>query len=168
HMDGTGAEDNWPPDGIVGPGLPRARLVDRNQGLHVRQYGANGCRLCLAVCLNDLATHRCLAHEGADPSSFRPGHSLADAMKSTSHEHRSGWRRTMARTTRSPFLRMLQALLATAGQRVQTATAGGRLYGPTLMLARAAWLAVAALTSVLFVVSTSIWLGQVRGACPPG
>ena len=42
-----------------------------------------------------------------------------------------------------------------------------RLSGRWLVLARGAWLALAALILALFVASTWIWLGQVRGPCPP-
>jgi hypothetical protein len=76
----------------------------------------------------------------------------------------------MARTTRSILrhIQTLHAALATAWRRIRAATAGGRLYGRTLVLARAAWLAVAALTCALYVASVWVQIGQVRGPCPPG
>jgi hypothetical protein len=77
----------------------------------------------------------------------------------------------VARSTRSPWPQTLRAVLATAGRRIRAESAGGRLsdrlHGRTLVVARAVWLAVTALAVALFVASTAIWLGQVRGSCPP-
>jgi hypothetical protein len=79
----------------------------------------------------------------------------------------------MARTTRSPLtrlqtlLQMLHAAIATTGRLLRAATANGRMHGRALVLARAVWLTIAALTVALFVASTAIWLGEVRGPCPP-
>lgn len=76
----------------------------------------------------------------------------------------------MARTTRSPLLQLqtLRAVLATAGRRLRVEAAGGRLHGRPLAIARATWLAVAALTVALYVAGVWVRIGQVRGPCPPG
>ena len=73
----------------------------------------------------------------------------------------------MARPARSLLRQTLDAVRATVGRRIRAETAGGRLHGRALVLARTVWLTVAALTGALFV--TGIWaqIGQVRGPCPP-
>jgi hypothetical protein len=75
----------------------------------------------------------------------------------------------MARTTRS-LLRVLPlqpppAVLTTARRRLRAETAGGRLHGRTLGLARAAWLAVAVLTLALY--GAGVWrqLGRLHAPC---
>lgn len=73
----------------------------------------------------------------------------------------------MARTTNSARQQALHALLATAGRRIRVETAGGRLHGRTLVLARGVWLAVAVPTVVLYVADVWVWIGRVRGSCPP-
>ena len=42
------------------------------------------------------------------------------------------------------------------------------LSGRTLLLARAAWLTVAAFVGTIYVAGVLAWLGQVNGTCPPG
>jgi hypothetical protein len=74
----------------------------------------------------------------------------------------------LARTTRSPLLQTLRAASAAAGRRIRGATLSGRLHGRALVLARAAWLAVAALTVALYVAGVWVRIGQLRGPCPPG
>ena len=75
----------------------------------------------------------------------------------------------MARTTRSRLLQLqaLHAVLATTRRRIRGATVGGRLYGRTLVLARAAWLAVTALTVALYAAGVWVRIGQLRGPCTP-
>jgi hypothetical protein len=70
-------------------------------------------------------------------------------------------------TESSPLLQTLHAAFATAGRRIRAESVGGRLRGRTLVLARSGWLALAALTVALYVTGVWVWIGQVRGPCPP-
>jgi hypothetical protein len=73
----------------------------------------------------------------------------------------------MARTTTSPRPRTPRAALATAVRRVRAESATGRLRGRTLVLARVVWLTMALLTVALYVAGVGVWIGRVRGFCPP-
>lgn len=73
----------------------------------------------------------------------------------------------MVRRTKSPRLQVMHAPLATAVQRLRAETAGGRLHGRALVLARTAWLAVAALTVALYVADVWTWIVRMRGSCVP-
>jgi hypothetical protein len=61
----------------------------------------------------------------------------------------------------------LRAACATAGRRIRSASADGRLQGRTLAFARGAWLSLAALTVVLYLAGVGADIArQVRGRCP--
>lgn len=70
-------------------------------------------------------------------------------------------------SSNSPLHR-LRARLATTQRRLLAGTTGGRLQGRALLLARVAWLAIAAFTGTLYVASTLIGFGQLHRLCTTG
>ncbi|HEX8036953.1 MAG TPA: hypothetical protein VF510_24055, partial [Ktedonobacterales bacterium] len=73
----------------------------------------------------------------------------------------------MDQTTNSPPPHPPHAVHATIWRQTPSATSNRRLHGLALLLARAAWLVVAALACGLYIASTLTLLGQMRGPCPP-
>lgn len=77
----------------------------------------------------------------------------------------------MARTATtgpSKQVQWLRTALVTAGRRIRVPTAGSRLHGRALIVARIVWLAVAALTCGLYIGGVWVWFGQIQKSCPPG
>ncbi|HEX8035951.1 MAG TPA: hypothetical protein VF510_18995, partial [Ktedonobacterales bacterium] len=74
----------------------------------------------------------------------------------------------MDQTTSSPPPQTAHVGGATIWRQTPSAASDGRLHGRALLLARAAWLVVAALACGLYMAATLNWLALAYRRCPPG